>query len=166
MGDYNEHREFRITSIKKTHTNITPSIEMRGAGVQRLVRTRNILEHHRVSIISNDPTEFPPDPEENEIAMKNRALYIYSREGGVLDWRPLGGAGGSVEIVPATSIVEDNDHRFVTTNELNAIQQVVDGQIPANKIVQEPDLNFMSDSQQTVVNELLDGVEVDGGDLI
>lgn len=164
MGDQNEHKEFRITSIKKTHTNITPSIEMRGATVRK-VRTHNILEHHRVSLIANDPTEFPPDPELNEVAMKNRMLYIYSKEGGIADWRPLGGGGGSVEIVPATNIIEDNDHRFVNNTQLTAVQQLVDGQVPAHKIIEETDLNFVTDSEKTVINDLMDGVEIDGGNL-
>jgi hypothetical protein len=163
MGNSNDHKEFRITSIKKTNTYIVPSVEM---PTGKVFRRHNILEHHRVSIIANDPGVFPVDPEENEIAMKDRQLYIYSREGGILEWRPLGGGGGTVTTVPASSVIEDNDHRFINNIQLTTLQQLVDGQISANKIIEEPDKNFMTDEQVSIVNNLMDGVEVDGGDII
>lgn len=163
MGKKNEHQAFLITEIKKTHTTITPSIEMGGRTIKKVTR-RNILESNRVSIVANEPNNFPGDPEENEVTLKDQQFWIYSRLNNILDWRPLGG-GGTITTVPAGNIIEDSEHRFVSNTELSAIQEVVQGLIPAPKIVQDPEHQFMNQEQVDVVNNLIDGVEVDGGDI-
>lgn len=164
MGKNNEHKSFLITEIKKTHTTLTPSIEMSG----RTIRRHNILEAHRISIIANQPTNFPDDPEENEVTLKDNQLWIYSRVNNILEWRPLGGGGGGVipDNVPAGNIIEDSDHRFVNNIQLQAIQEVVNGLIPAPKIIQDVDHQFLNQDQVNAVNNLIDGVEVDGGDIV
>lgn len=164
MGQENEHKNFLITAIKRTDTMITPSIEMNG----HLIKRHNILEAHRISIVANEPNVFPEDPEENEIALKDEALWIYSRRAGLLDWRPLGGSGGVIvpDTIPAPSIIEDDDHNFVTNNQLLAIEEVVNGLIPAPKIVQDVDHQFLNQTQVDAVNDLVEGVSIDGGNLV
>jgi hypothetical protein len=165
MGKKNEHQAFLITEIKKTHTTITPSIEMGGQTI-RNVTTRNILGTNRISIVANSPNSFPVDPEENEVTLKDNIMWIYSRVNNILEWRPLGGGGGTVvDNIPAGNIIEDSEHRFVSNSQLTAIQEVVQGLIPAPKIVQDPDHQFVNQDQIDVVNNLMDGVEVDGGDI-
>ena len=163
MGQDNEHKNFLITAIKRTNTTITPSIEMNG----RTIKRHNILEAHRISIVANEPGVFPDDPEENEVALKDEALWIYSRRLGMIDWRPLGGGGGVVipDSIPSTSIIEDDDHNFVTNNQIQAIEEVLQGLIPAPKIVQDGDHQFVNQTQIDAVNDLIEGVEIDGGDL-
>lgn len=161
MGLKNEHSAFRVTSIKKTNTHITPSINMYES---KLVRTKNILEHHRVSFVANTPDDFPTDPEVNEITYKDGQLWIYKKVDTLLQWTPVGG-GGAGTIVEATNVIEDASHRFVTNTQLTALQEVVDGLIPAPKIIQDPDNQFVNETQMNAINELIDGVEIDGGDL-
>jgi len=163
MGQDNEHKNFLITAIQKTTTHITPSIEMRTG---RTIKKHNILEAHRISIVANEPNVFPDDPEENEVALKDEALWIYSRRTGMLDWHPLGGGGTVIgDNVPAANVVQDDDHNFVTNNQIQAIEEVVQGLIPAPKIVQDGDHQFMNQTQVDMVNDLIEGVEIDGGDL-
>jgi len=160
MGQDNEHKNFLITAIKKTHTTLTPSIEMSG----RTIKRHNILEAHRISIVANEPHVFPDDPEENEIALKDESLWIYSRQSGMLDWRPMGGAGTIIN-VPATNVVQDDDHNFVTTNHIQAIEEVLQGQIPAPKIIQDGDHQFLNQTQVDMVDDIIEGIDIDGGDL-
>ena len=164
MGENNEHKSFLITEIKKTHTTISPSIEMSG----RTIKRHNILEAHRISIVASNPSVLPDDPEENEITIKEDQLWIYSKKDNILDWRPLGGGGGTViaDNVPAGNIIEDMNHRFVNESQLQSIQEVVDGLIPAPKIVQDSDHQFVNQEQIDIVNNLIDGVDVDGGDIV
>ena len=161
MGLKNEHEAFRLTSLKETKTHITPSIEMG----ERLIRTHNILEHHRVSLVANMPTQFPEDPQENEITYKDGVIWIYQKVGEVLQWVPItaGEAGGVT--INAGNVVEDSSHRFVTETQLTAIQLLEQGQIPAEDIVEDPDHQFLNQTQVDVVNDLVQGVEIDGGDL-
>lgn len=161
MGLKNEHEAFRITSLKETKKHITPSIEMPGG---KLVTYHNILEHHKVSWVANMPDVFPEDPEENEITYKDGQLWIYKKIDALLQWIPMAG-GGPGSSVPATTVIEDPSHRFVTEEQLNVIQEVADGLIPAPKIVQDGDHQFLDQTQVDVVNDLIEGVEIDGGDL-
>jgi hypothetical protein len=162
MGFKNEHKAFKVTSIKETKTHITPSIEMKTG---RLVTAQNILEHHKVSWVANSPDVFPTDPEENEITYKDGGLWIYKKVGEILQWVAITAGGDSGTTVNATNVIEDSSHRFVTDDQLTVIQELEQGQIPAPKIVQDADHQFLNQTQVDIVNDLVEGVEIDGGDL-
>lgn len=160
MGKDNEHKAFLVTEIKKTITEVVPSIDMKNSTT---TKRRHILEASRASFVANHPNVFPPDPEENEITVKDNQFWIYAKVGNILDWRIMGG-GDSVTI-PAENVIEDEDHRFVTNEQTIAINELVLGQVPAAKIVQSPDHRFLNDSQVNGLNNLIDGIIIDGGDL-
>lgn len=162
MGQENDHKNFLITEIIRTNTTLTPSIEMNG----RTIKRHNILEAHRISIVANKPNVFPTDPEEDELTVKDEQIWIYSRRLGMLDWRPLGGGGTVIpDTIPATSIIQDDDHNFVTVNQIQAIDEVVNGLIPAPKIIQDGDHQFLNQPQVNMIDDLMDGIDIDGGDL-
>jgi len=161
MGQRNEHNAFLITSVKKTNTTISPSVDMAG----RVIKRQNILDTHRISIVAHQPSVFPEDPEENEITLKDSQLWIYEKVGGLLQWTPISGEG-ALSNTPAANVVEDSDHRFVTNNQLTSLQQLEQGQIPAPKIVQDADHQFVNQNQVDAINNLIDGIDIDGGDII
>ncbi len=135
MGKNNEHRAFLVTEVKKTIKHIVPSIDM---DREKLVKTQHILEANRVSFIANHPNEFPPDPEENEITVKDDQFWIYSKRDSILDWHSLGGSG------------EGGNY---------------EGDILAKNVIQDQDHRFLNDAQVIALNNLMDGIIIDGGDL-
>lgn len=163
MGLNNDHSAFKLTSIKKTNIHITPSIEMNES---RVIRTKNILEHHRVSLVANSVNTFPEDPELNEITYKDGQLWIYKKVDQISQWMPISGGEGSIVNISATNVIEDNSHRFVTEEQLNVIQEVADGLIPAPKIIQDSDNQFVNQTQINAINDVIEGVDIDGGNLV
>jgi len=162
MGNMNEHRAFLVTEIKKTITEIVPSIDMPNSSI---TKRRHILDAGRVSIIANHPTVFPPDPELNEIVVKDHQFWIYSKVGSILDWRQMGGPGSHTISIPAENVIEDSGHRFVDDSQTIAINELVLGSVPASKIIQTQNHRFLNDTQVNALNNMIDGIIIDGGDL-
>ncbi len=161
MGNTNEHKSFVITQVKKTITQVSPSIDMNNT---KTIRRQHILDVGRFSIVANTPSKFPPDPEENEVVVKDNQFWIYTKINNFFEWKPLGGSGDG-ELILAENVIEDSDHRFINDEQNLALNQIVLKQLPASSVIEEPDRRFMTQAQSNVVNDVMDGININGGDL-
>ncbi len=159
MGEHGN--SFKFKHVKSVNKIVNPSVDMDGKKEKTIVT----YDYVPGGIINNSEGKFPDNPSENEICVKDGVFYIYEKRGNIIDWYPMGG-GGAGDILPASNIVEDPSHLFVTQDQLNVIEELEQGQIPAPKIIEDPDHNFVNEEQLQVINDVIEGIEIDGGLLL
>ena len=152
---------FKFKHVKSVNKIVNPSVDMDGKKEKTIVT----YDYIPGGIINHSEGNFPENPDVNEICVVSGIFYIYEKRGAILDWYPMGG-GGAGDILPASNIVEDASHMFVTQEQLNAINELEQGQIPAPKIIEDPDHNFVNEEQLQVINDVIEGIEIDGGLLL
>ena len=84
MGEHGN--SFKFKHVKSVNKIINPSVDMDGT------KTKTIVTYDYLpgGIINHSQGEFPLNPDENEICVKDGVFYIYEKRGSIIDWYPMG----------------------------------------------------------------------------